>query len=152
MYDISQRELTLVKDELRIYQTEEIFDSSINHKVGKINRIDYCWYKEFQISLSSGAKKYFILRKVLKSCLALPNRNANVEISLTSNKNLLTNEHLNWSKKVLLGLRRTKEYSCGYGGAPNFLFRRESSAGYIFLVHFMFAFVTIMISSDFYIL
>ena len=50
-------------------------------------------------------------------------------------------------KNVLMGLRSAKEYSCGYGGTPNFYNLTESSKVYIFLVYSMSVFVTIKISS-----
>ena len=49
----------------------------------------------------------------------MPNGNANVERSLSDNKNTLTSEQTNMTKETSEGLRRAKEYARSYGGAHN---------------------------------
>ena len=56
---------------------------------------------------------------VVKSFLAMPNGNANVERSLSDNKNTLTSERTSMTKGTLEGLRRAKEYARSCGGAYN---------------------------------
>ena len=64
----------------------------------------------FQISSSSGDRKCTHLSKVVKSCLSIPNGNANVERSLSDNKKTLASEHTNLKKETLMGLRRAKVF------------------------------------------
>ena len=55
-------------------------------------RIDTYWAKVFEIRTETGDLKYPLLSKIVKSFLGMPNGNANVEPSLSDNKNTLTSE------------------------------------------------------------
>lgn len=82
-------------------------------------RIDTYWAKVFEIRTETGDLKYSLLGKVVKSFLGMPNGNANVEPSLSDNKNTLTSEGTNMTKETLEGLKRAKEYARSCGGAHN---------------------------------
>ena len=116
---IAEREVSLVKNECKILQTEEIPDDWYMKNSGQQKRIDIYWAKVFEIPIETGDLKYSSLSKVVISFLAMPNGNANVERSLSGNKNTLTSEQTNMTKETLEGLRRAKEYARSCSGARN---------------------------------
>ena len=117
---VSEREVSIVKDQWRLYQLEEINDNWIsNSETGKPRRVDFYWSKIFEILSSGGEKKYNMLSKVVKSFLSIPNGNASVERSLSDNKNTLTHERTKLKEETLVALRRSKEFARRRGGAHN---------------------------------
>ena len=94
---------------------------------GQQKRIDTYWAKLFEIRSETGYLNYSLLSKVIKSFLAMPNGNANVERSLSDNKNTLTSERTKMTKETLEGLRRMEEHaqSCGIVHNINTLSRGE---------------------------
>ena len=116
---IAEREVSLVKDDWKILQTEEIPDDWYMENSGQQKRIDTYWAKVLEIRTETGDLKYSLLSKVVKSFLAMPSGKANVERSLSDNKNTLTSERTNMTKETLAGLRRAKEYTRSCGGAHN---------------------------------
>ena len=116
---ITEREASLVKDEWKILQNEEIPDDRYMENSGQQKRIDIYQAKVFEIRTETGDLKYSLLNKVVKSFLAMPNGNANVERSLSDNKNTLTSKRTNMTKKTLEGLKRAKEYARSCGGSHN---------------------------------
>ena len=92
---LSKSDVYIVKDQWRLYQLECADEGWVEVRTGKLYRIDYYLSKIFQITSSSGDRKYSHLSKVVKSCLFIPNENANVERNLSDNKNVLTSEHTN---------------------------------------------------------
>ena len=97
---ITEREVSLVKDEWKILQTEEIPDDWYMENSGQQKRIDTYWAKVFEIRTETGDLKYSLLSKVVKSFLAMPNGNANVERSLLDNKKTLTSGRTNMTKET----------------------------------------------------
>ena len=71
-------------------QTEQIPDDWYMENFGQQKRIDTYWTKVFEICTETGDLKYSLLSKVVKSFLAIPNGNANMELRLPDNKNTLT--------------------------------------------------------------
>ena len=117
---VSEREVSLVKDQWKLYQAEDIpeeWHTDILMDVPK--RLDHYWAKVLKIKSESGTKKYSLLSKVVKSCLSLHNGNASVERSLSDNKNTLTSERTKLSDEALMGLRKAKEHARSCGGAHN---------------------------------
>ena len=86
---------------------------------GQQKRIDTYWAKLFEIRTETGYLKYSLLNKIIKSFLALPNGNANLERSLSDNKNTLTSERTKITKETLEGLRRMEEYAQSCGNVHN---------------------------------
>ena len=117
---ISEREVSIVNDEWRLYQSEEIDEIWIKDpETGKFRRLDFYWSNVFKVLSSSGDKKYLFLSKVVKSFLSIPNGNAGVERSLSDNKNTLTTERVKLKEETLTALRRAKEFARDIGGAHN---------------------------------
>ena len=73
----------------------------------------------FEVQSERGTKKYNLLSKVVKSFLALRNGNANVERSLSDNKNTLSSEWTKVSVETLGGLRGVEEHATSCSGAYN---------------------------------
>ena len=116
---LSKKEMALIKDEWRLYQIEDIQENWFRDtKSGKMIRVDEYWQNIFEIrSANSTNAKYPCLRKVVKTLLSLPNGNADVERSLSDNKNTLTAERTNLKEETLVALRRAKAYARDCGGA-----------------------------------
>ena len=116
---IQEREVSLVKDEWKLYQLEEIPAEWYIDENGNFKRVDSYWAQIFKIRDGSGIVKYRHLAKVVKSILSLPNGNAIVERSLSDNTNMLTSERTRLAKETMEGLRRAKEFARGCGGSHN---------------------------------
>ena len=110
---IEEASISQMKDEWKIYQAED--DNKI--VVDTKERVDHYWRKIFRITSSSGAPKYVTLPKLVKSVLSLQNSNADVEMSLSDNKNTCTKDRVNLLPETLIGLRRMKEYARSKGGS-----------------------------------
>ena len=67
--------------------------------------------KVFEICTETGDLKYSLFSKVVKSFLAMPNGNANVERSSPDNKNTPTSEQTNMTKETLEGFKRVKKHT-----------------------------------------
>ena len=116
---IQEREVSLVKDEWKLYQLEEIPVEWYNDENGNFKRVDSYWAQIFKIRDGSGNVKYKHLAKIVKSILSLPNGNVSVERSLSDNKNMLTSERTRLAKETMERLRRAKEFARGCGGSHN---------------------------------
>ncbi|XP_047145561.1 uncharacterized protein LOC124818591 [Hydra vulgaris] len=109
---ITEREVSFVKDEWKLYQAANISkDWYIDSDTKKLKRVDHYWAKVFKSSNEYGKTKYGYLSKVVKSCLTSQNGNANAKRSLSDNKNTLTHERVNLNDKTLMALRISKEYA-----------------------------------------
>lgn len=109
---ISEREVSLVADQWMIYQAEDI---PIDWE--EEQHMDTYWSKVFKLKSGIVEPKLFLLSKVVKSFLCLHNGNAEVERSLSDNKNTLTAERTKLSDETLGSLRKAKEHARSYGGA-----------------------------------
>ena len=118
---VSEQEITVVKDQWRLYQAETIDQNWMkDSETGKFKRLDHYWVKILKtVSLSHGSRKYNVLSKVVKSCLSVPNDNAGAERSLSDNKNMLVSERTNLKPKTTVGMWRAKGYARTFGGAHN---------------------------------
>ena len=114
---LSKRDASIVKDQWRLYQLECVDEGWVEIQTVKLHLTDYYWSKILQITSSSGDRKYTHLSKVVKSYLFIPNENANVERSLSDNKNVLTSERTNIKEETLMVLRRAKTFTINCGGA-----------------------------------
>ena len=121
LHIVSEQEITIVKDQWRLYQAETIDENWIkDSETGKLKRLDQYWAKILKIvSLSDGSRKYNILSKVFKTCLSVPNGNAGAERILSHNKNMPLSERTNLKPKTIVGMRRAKEYARTFGSAHN---------------------------------
>ena len=116
---IAEREVTLVQEQFKLLQVEQVPDSWFKENDGKLKGIDMYWAKVFDIGNAAGERKYTLLSKVVKSCLSLQNSNASVERSLSDNKNTLRPERNNLSDERLMGLRQIKEHARKCTGAEH---------------------------------
>ena len=103
-YIIQEQEVSLVKDEWKLYQLKEIPVEWYNDESGNFKRVDSYWAQIFKIRDGSSDVKYRHLAKVVKSILSLPNGNASVERSLSDSKNMLTSERTRLAKETMKGL------------------------------------------------
>ena len=69
----------------------------------------------------SGARKYPLLAKLVKSVLSLHHGNSAVECSLYDKKNTVTTDRTELLDETIIILRRTKEYARSKGGAHNII-------------------------------
>jgi len=65
-----------------------------------------------------GEKKYPILDKIVKACLALPHGNSDVERSFSQNKKTVTVDRCNLNEDTINALRFVKESIRVAGGSP----------------------------------
>ena len=100
-------------------QNEDIPDEWIQDSDEKLKRIDMYWANDLDIKSGLGEQKYYLLSRVVKSCLAIQNSNAGVERSLSDNKNIVTPERTHLSDDTVMGLRRLKEHARHLKGAHN---------------------------------
>nr|XP_047145934.1 uncharacterized protein LOC124818871 [Hydra vulgaris] len=117
---ITEREVSFVKDEWKLYQAANISkDWYIDSDTKKLKRVDHYWAKVFECNNEYGKTNYGYLSKVVKSCLTIQNGNASAERSLSDNNNTLTPERLNLNDETLMALRISKEYARSCRGAYN---------------------------------
>ena len=116
---ITEREVTLVQDQFKLLQVEQVPGSWFKEKDGKLKLTDMYWTKAFDIQNAAGERKYTLFSKVVKSCLSLQNSNASVERSLSGNRNTLRPEGNNLSDESFMGLRQLKEHARKCTGAEH---------------------------------
>ena len=114
-----EREASLVKEQFKLLQNEDIPDEWIQDSDGKLKRIDMYWANVFDIKSGLGEQKCYLLSRVVKSCLVIQNSNAGVERSLSDNKNTVTPERTHLSDDTIMGLRRLKEPARHLKGVHN---------------------------------
>ena len=117
---ISQDKVSLVQDALRAYSHKDIPDtwymkeSDSGEKV--YDRLDNYWAKLFGIKTTTGDKKFNLLARVVKSALCIHHGNADVERSLSDNKNTVTDERTRLSELTVNGLRLAKDFVHAHDG------------------------------------
>ena len=119
---IAEKDVSRLKDEWKLYQADE------NIELMKC-RIDHYWRKVFKLKTLAGDFRYPTLWKLVKSILTLHHGNADVERSLSDNKNTCTKDRVLLKDETLIGLRRMKEYARCAGGAHNAVVTPEMLAG-----------------------
>ena len=116
---VADKDIPLVLDQWRLLQMEDIPEKWIKKPDGSRIRVDLYYSKIFEIEFDSGDKKYDLLSKLIMSCLSIQNGNADVERSLSDNKNTQTPERTKLGHDTLMGLRRMKEHPRSLKGAHN---------------------------------
>ena len=109
----SSGEVGVLIDEWKIYQEEKIPKSWYivpADKQEKMKRIDFYWNKILKQKNARGENRYAILPKLIKSVLTLAHGNADVERSLSDNKNTVTKERTRLTTIAINGLRLVKDY------------------------------------------
>ena len=107
---ISQDKVSLVQDQFRAYSQEDIPDtwymkeSDSGEKV--YDRVGNYWAKVFGIKTATDDKKFNLLASVVRSALCIHHGNADVERSLSDNKNTVTDERTRLSESTNNGLRK----------------------------------------------
>ena len=119
---IAEKEVSQIKDEWKLYQADSNLDETKC-------RIDHYWGKVLKLKTLAGIYKYPTLRRLVKSVLTLHHGNADVERSLSDNKNTCTKDRIHLNDDTLIGLRRMKEYARSAGGAHNAVVTPEMIAG-----------------------
>ena len=85
------------------YLKEQATDKTIYH------RVDHYWRNVFQLRNTSGQPKFTKHHKFIPCLVTISHGNADVERSLSHNKNVLTSEQSSVSLEVLIGLWLTKD-------------------------------------------
>ena len=92
---------------------------------GQLVRVDEYWQHVFDIKNAAGNEKFRHLTKLVKTCLSIHHGNADVERSLSDNKNLVTKERTQLANETIIGLRRSKQYAQNAGGTHLALYLRK---------------------------
>lgn len=110
---VSSGEVGLLMDEWKIYQEEKIPKNWYivpADKQEKMQRIDFYWNKILKQKNARGDYRFTILPKLIKSVLTLAHGNADVERSLSDNRNTVTKERTRLTTVTINGLRLVKDY------------------------------------------
>lgn len=99
---ISEEEVSLVTDEWKVYQRGDNIED-------QPTRIDHYWALVFNDKNFQGQPKYRVLQKLVKGLLSLAHGNADVERSLSLNKNTVTPERASLGNTTINGLRTVKD-------------------------------------------
>jgi pescadillo protein len=115
---IGDEEVAMVGDEWRLYQVEDVpQDWIMDSDSEEYKRIDDYWNNVFNIKSNiTNQPKFKVLPLLVKTCLSLSHGNADVERSLSDNKNTVTPERSSLALETIIGLRRTKDYVKCKGG------------------------------------
>jgi len=89
-YVIGEDEMPSLKNKWLDYSTSEVPKEWSEDEQGQYVRVDHYWKNVTYQKTSSGRIKYPTLSKVVKSTLTLAHGNADVERSLSDNKNAVT--------------------------------------------------------------
>ena len=99
-------------------------DSDSEEKV--YNRLDNCWTKVFGINIATSDKKFNLIARVVKNALCIHHGNADVERSLSDNKNTVTDERTRLSELTINGLRLAKDFvQADDGGVSGVMITKE---------------------------
>ena len=80
------------------------------------DRVDNSWPKVFGIETATGDKKFSLLTRVVKSALCILHGNADVERSLSDNKNSVTDERTRLLELTINDLRLAKDFVYAHDG------------------------------------
>ena len=80
------------------------------------DRVDNYWDKVFGIQTATGDKKFNLLPRVVKSVLCIHHGNADVDRTLSDNKNIVTDERTRLSEFIIHGLRLAKDFFHAHDG------------------------------------
>ena len=83
---LEPQEEVIAGDEWIRYQELELTEDDL-----KLKRVDHFWYKVFS-KVDTVGEQFAILPKMVKCALSLCHSNADVEMSLSSNKRVLTKQ------------------------------------------------------------
>ena len=82
-------------------------------------QIDHYWQSLFKLKTLSGARKYPLPTKLVKSVFSLYHGNTAVEPSLSDNKNTVTTDRTELLNETIVSLSRMKVYARSKGGTHN---------------------------------
>ena len=104
---VKDNHVPLVVDEWKLYRRQEIPEDWFKTDEAGSTRIDHYWARVIEIKTLSGTEMFPYLKKLIKAVLTLSHGNADVERSLSVNKQatgtnrtLLTHESLNGIRQV----------------------------------------------------
>ncbi|KAH3714986.1 hypothetical protein DPMN_057689 [Dreissena polymorpha] len=106
---INEEQLPTLKHEWFDYSTSEITAEWSKDENGNNVRIDHYWNKVTELKSKSGLLKYPVMMQVIKSALTISHGNADVERSLSDNKNTVTPERASLGMETINGLRLAKD-------------------------------------------
>ena len=107
---IDDCEIESIADDWKMYQSQEIPSNwYIDPETNMYKRIDTFWAAVLQQKDSFGNLRYRALSKFVKGVLCLAHGNADVERSLSQNKNTVTSDRVKLSDESINGLRLVKD-------------------------------------------
>ena len=106
---IKDDEIPSVVDEWKLYQHQEIPEDWYKTDETGSTRIDHYWAKVFQKKTLSGTEMFPYLKKLIKAVLTLSHGNADVERSLSVNKQAIGTNRTLLTPELLNGIRQVKD-------------------------------------------
>ena len=111
---MQKSEVSIFNDEWKLYQAE-----SEKNVTAQDEQIDHYWQSLFKLKTLSGARKYPLPTKLVKSVFSLYHGNTAVEPLLSDNKNTVTTDRTELLNETIISLSRMKEYARSKGGTHN---------------------------------
>ena len=106
---IKEDQIPLVVDEWKLYQQQEIPEDWYKTDGTGNTRIDHYWAKVFQMKTLSENEMFPHLKKLIKAVLTLSHGNADVERSLSVNKQAVGTNRTLLTPESLNGIRQVKD-------------------------------------------
>lgn len=106
---IKDDQIPSVVDEWKLYQHQEIPEDWYKTDETGSTRIDHYWAKVFQKKTLSGTEMFPYLKKLIKAVLTLSHGNADVERSLSVNKQAIGTNRTLLTPESLNGIRQVKD-------------------------------------------
>ena len=123
--NIANENVTKAGDAWNIYREENVEDDVVYDEDSMLKRVDMYWNDILDRKTAAGILRYPALKNVVTSCLCLVHGNADVEISLSINKKILTPERTLMYDATLNSLRLTRDAVSRYGNATSVLITRK---------------------------
>ena len=99
----------LVVDEWKLYRRQEIPEDWFKTDEAGSTRIDHYWARVIEIKTLSGTEMFPYLKKLIKAVLTLSHGNADVERSLSVNKQAIGTNRTLLTHESLNGIRQVKD-------------------------------------------
>ena len=123
--NIANENVTKAGDAWNIYREENVEDDVVYDEDSMLKRVDMYWNDILNRKTAAVILRYPALKNVVTSCLCLVHGNADVEISLSINKKILTPERTLMYDATLNSLRLTRDAVSLYGNATSVLITRK---------------------------
>ena len=106
---VKDNHVPLVVDEWKLYRRQEIPEDWFKTDEAGRTRIDHYWARVIEIKTLSGTEMFPYLKKLIKAVLTLSHGNADVERSLSVNKQAIGTNRTLLTHESLNGIRQVKD-------------------------------------------